>query len=273
MKSLCPREDLPFPPQSHGAGDDRCTSECPAPPLTPCSWGLALQGARQGACCTWRPSLLAALKLDLGLPGTVTPPSTALPVRRSPALLFSLLLPADSANVVRENWLCVWSPSSLQCPFSFGRPLRTLLVALFLQQGFSAGKSLGIQLLAQAQKESQISPVNCSDFRKSRLLLSLWVFALWNLIPSSLYCLGCSLMSLSRLLSIYLAFSNFFLAGCNSVEVPYLLILKILGRLIGLHFIGGLRNDYTITWLENISMFLDAVVSVLPDFFPLGIRL
>ena len=91
------------------------------------------------------------LNSDLGLPGTVTPPSTALPVRRSPALLFSLLLPADSANVVRENWQCVWSPSSLQCSFSLGRPLRALLVALFLQQGFSAGKSPGIQLLAQAQ--------------------------------------------------------------------------------------------------------------------------
>lgn len=90
------------------------------------------------------------LHSGLGLPGT-GPPSTAPLVRRPPAQLFSLQLPADSASVVSENWLCAWSPSSLQCPFSLERPARALLVALFLQQWFSAGKSPDTQLLAEAQ--------------------------------------------------------------------------------------------------------------------------
>lgn len=81
-------------------------------------------------------------------------------------------------------------------------------------------------------------------------------------------------MSSSRLFSVYLAFSNCFWQGVIlqlltllEAEVPYLFILKILVQLIDLHFIGGVRNDYTITWLENISMFLDAVLSVLLGFF------
>lgn len=86
-------------------------------------------------------------------------------------------------------------------------------------------------------------------------------------------------MSLSRLFSVYLAFSNRFgrVQFCSSYsyleEVPCLLILKILVELIDLHFVGGVRNDGTVTWLESISMSLSAVLAVLLFFFPLGIRL
>ena len=76
-----------------------------------------------------------------------------------------------------------------------------------------------------------------------------------------------------RLFSVYLAFSNRFgrVQFCSSYsyleEVPCLLILKILVELIDLHFVGGVRNDGTLTWLESISMSLSAVLAVLLFFF------
>lgn len=207
MMSLCPREDCSFLPRHAEWEAIPATGEWSGPPLVPRSWGAALQGARQGACCTRCPSPPAAVTLGSWFTWHWASLNCSA-CQKASSSAFQPSAPCRFSKCC-EGKLAVCL-ESLESP-----------VPLELRKTTkgSAGGSVSLAVLLCWEKprysaacsgsESQISPVHCGDFRRSWL----WFFALWNLIPSSLYCLGCSLMSLSRLFSVYLAFSNRFWQG------------------------------------------------------------
>lgn len=196
-------------------------------------------------------------------------------MRRSPtALLFrgfqlsflkSLLLEV-SANVLREDWLCVRSPSSLLCPSSLKRSPKALLVSSLQQWPSSLGKAR-IFILSPVLRITGF-PSGCR-----RQLLPLGGFLLFSLFPSSPDRFGCSLMSLNRLYFVYLAFLIVLgrvwfcckLPG-NRSSVSFHLKNLNSSKLIDHCFVEGRKGNDCTGWLGNVSMFLDLVMWVVLTF-------
>ena len=132
LKFLDAPDDVTFPQRGFTFPSPGTLSQFSLPLVPPCSWGLALQGPQADGLLHSSPPHWQVLNADLGFLGTMRQPWTTLLFRRSPAQLFSFLLRSDSANVLRESWLCVWSPSSFQGPSSLERPTKALLLFLFL---------------------------------------------------------------------------------------------------------------------------------------------
>lgn len=202
MMSLYPREDLFFPPQAHRVGDSHLNLVLV---WSPCSWGLAIQGTGRRACCTLCPTPLAGLKLGSWFPRHRETALNGSAFQKVSSLAFQPPAPCRFSKCSKGKLaVCL---QSLKCPVSL--QLRKTTKS-------SAGVSVSPAVVLGWEKprysascpgsESQISPV-AAEVKSTIITSEGLFFALRNLSASSFHCFGCSLMSVSRLFSVYLVFS------------------------------------------------------------------